>query len=496
MADSYRLDRLLCVGAAQVPLRVREGDQGWDELVREIAGLAADRYVLLTDGVVPEQLAARLPAGQRLRVPGVVSLQTVQRLAERVAAEGVGRRTVLIAVGGEGLCGTAGVLAGLLLRGLRLVLVPTTLAALGGSALSLRQRLPCGPDLGAAIGVWHAPALVWGQLDLLAAAPPDRLRADLVTVARHVLAVCPSQLDRIAPVLGPTIGAVLGSALGPTADPALGPTLGPTVGPAELTASVAICADARAAVAEHDPQEVGPARALEYGRVLGQAIVSVAGEGSAWSRTDGRGRLPAQADGPGLSSGAHGAPGGSPGRAGDPGLSSGALGGIGRPSGRAGGHGLLPGYADGLGLLLAARIAGVLGLLDPAGERAHRDLLRRIGAPVALPPGIDLAALLEAVGRAMAATGEPGLLLLAGLGRPHVAEGSLLTRIGPDTLRSALDSLHTTPTSERRSTTLAPASASATGGAAPASAPGPASAPVPAPAPSPVVPAARAVSEA
>ncbi|MER5636754.1 hypothetical protein ABT095_07360 [Kitasatospora sp. NPDC002227] len=369
MAEEYGLDRVLWAGAAQVPLRVREGERGWDELATELADLAADRCVVLTDGVPPEGLTARLPLGQRLRVPGAATLQTVERLADRIAAEGLTRRTVLLAVGGEGLAGTAGVLAGLLLGGLRLVRVPTTLAALCGPALSPVQHLP-----GGGLGLHHAPTLVRGQLDLLAAEPVAQLRAGLVTVVRHVLAVCPARLSGVSAVLRPEAG----------------------YRPAELGAFVALCADARAAVAGYDPLELGPARALAYGQVLGQGIREVTG-------------LPS-------------------------------------------------GEAEGLGLLAAARISAHLGLLTAEDEHAHRDLLRRVGLPLGLPPGTDPAAVATAVRRAAAARGDDGLLLLAGLGRPHTADGSLLTRIGPDTLRVGLAALIPTAVpASRTATALTPA---------------------------------------
>ncbi|WP_441249284.1 3-dehydroquinate synthase family protein [Kitasatospora sp. McL0602] len=354
---SYDLDRELQAGSVHFPVRVRSGVTGWDELARELAGLEADLYVIVTDRAVPEGLARRV-GGLRLRVPGGATLQTVERLAERIVQGGATRRTVLVAVGGEELGAAAGVLAALLFQGVRLVRVPTSLGALCGEALSLSRRLPAEM-----LGLHHAPTLVWGQLDLLAEEPADELRAGLTTVVRHVLAVCPAHYDRLAAVLNPEAA----------------------YGPRELAAFVALCVDARAAVVAYDPLERGPARALAYGRSLGRAVRALTGEA------------------------------------------------------------LRPGCADALGLLAAARIAAHLGLLDAADERAHQELLLRAGLPVALPvvlpAGVDPAALPAAVRAALAVGGEDGLLLLAGLGRPHVADGSLLTRVGADTLRAGLEVL-------------------------------------------------------
>ncbi|GAA2135512.1 hypothetical protein GCM10009760_14140 [Kitasatospora kazusensis] len=351
--EPVALDRELQTGGANYRVKVRTGDRSWDELARDLAALDADRYVVITDGDVPAGLLARVPA-QVLRIPGTCTLQTVERLAERILLAGATRRTLVLGVGDDRTGDVAGLLAGLLFQGLRLVHVPTTLSAMCGPALSLRHVLPS-----AVLGTHHAPELVWDQLDLLRDRPADELRADLAHLVRSVLAVCPAQYDRVAAVLNPDA----------------------RYGPAELAAFVALCTDARAAVTAYDPLERGPGRVLGYGSTIGRAV-----------------RL----------------------------LTGGAL---------------RPGYADGLGMLAAARTAAHLGLLDAAGERAHRELLLRSGSPVALPAGTDPDGLPAAVRLAAERGGEAGLVLLAGLGRPYVADGSLLTQVGEDTLRAGVEAL-------------------------------------------------------
>ncbi len=347
------LDRELQTGGAHYRMKVRTGGQAWDELARDLAALDADRFVVVTDADAPAGLLARVPA-QVLRIPGTGTLQTVERLAEQILLAGATRRTVLLAVGGDRTGGVAGLLAGLLFQGLRLVQVPTTLGAMCGSALSVRHTLPS-----AVLGTHHAPALVWDQLDLLRDRPPDELSADLTPVIRSVLAVCPARYDRLATTLNRNARYT----------------------PRELASFIALCADARAAVTAYDPLERGPGRALRYGSTIGRAAQLLTG---------------------------------------------GAL---------------RQGHADGLGMLAAARTAAHLGLLDAADERAHRQLLRLAGSPVALPAGADPGALPSAVHLAAAQTGESGLVLLAGLGRPYVADGSLLTRVGEDTLRAGAEVL-------------------------------------------------------
>ncbi len=164
--------------------------------------------------------------------------------------------------------------------------------------------------------------------------------------------------------------------------------------PRELAAFLALCADARAAVTRDDPLERGPGRALGYGRTVGRAIRLLAG---------------------------------------------GALG---------------EGPSEGLGMLVAARIAVRLGLLPAEDEQAHRDLLRRAGLPVVLPPGVDPAGLAAAVPVAAARDGEDGLVLLTGLGRPHTGRGSLLTGVDDRALRAGAEAVRPTGVPHSRTPAL------------------------------------------
>jgi len=358
MADSSvaaALDRHIQAGPANYRLAVRSGPTAWPDLHRALADLHPGRTVIVTETGTPDDLPARIDPGARvLRTDCGATLQDVERLAEQLLAAGAGRDTVLVALGGPSVGDLAGLLAALLFQGCRLVHVPTTLAALCGPALSLRHTVAS-----AVLGAWHAPALVYGNLELIRAQPADALRADLAEVVRHVLAVCPGQYGTVARTLHPH----------------------GRYGVRELASFVALCADARAAVTCYDPQERGPGLALEYGRTPGRALRLLTGD-----------RLPA-------------------------------------------------GHADGLGMLVSARIAARLGLLDAEGERAHHELLARVGLPTALPPEVDPQAVPAAVRLAEARAGRPGLVLLDALGQPHCTGGGLLTAVDDGTLRDAAAAL-------------------------------------------------------
>ncbi|MCD9145056.1 3-dehydroquinate synthase family protein [Streptomyces albireticuli] len=145
--------------------------------------------------------------------------------------------------------------------------------------------------------------------------------------------------------------------------------------PGVLASFLVLCAECRATAVCYDPFEQGPARALSYGRTVADALRAEAG-----------GTLPA-------------------------------------------------GAAAALGMLVAARVAVEAGLLDPAAERAHRDLIARWGAPLRLPVPLSAERVVE---RVIAGPGGGAMVLLDDLGRPHMGRDGMLTATGRPLLRAGL----------------------------------------------------------
>jgi 3-dehydroquinate synthase/2-deoxy-scyllo-inosose synthase len=145
----------------------------------------------------------------------------------------------------------------------------------------------------------------------------------------------------------------------------------------ELAEFVDFCVEAKQRVMASDPRETGAGLVLEYGHTIGHAIELLT-------------------------------PGGLP-------------------------HGL----AVGLGMLAAARIAGELGYLTASDQHAHRILLERAGAAATLPyriPAKDVLAALHKDNKRGYRRPQPGtvdMILLDGLGSPHLDSGSYLTQV-PD----------------------------------------------------------------
>ncbi|QGV82132.1 3-dehydroquinate synthase family protein [Streptomyces ficellus] len=152
---------------------------------------------------------------------------------------------------------------------------------------------------------------------------------------------------------------------------------------------VALNADIRATLMYYDPSEQGPAMAFSYGRTVADALLAA-------------------------------------------------------------GAGLSEGDAAALGMLVAARAAVLLGLLDPAAERAHHEMIARWGAPRELPAPLTPDTVAAVVRRGAAPgpvpapdAGPARMVLLDGLGAPHVVRGRMLTEVDDDVLRPALDAIAT-----------------------------------------------------
>jgi len=145
----------------------------------------------------------------------------------------------------------------------------------------------------------------------------------------------------------------------------------------ELAGFVEFCVDAKQRVMADDPRETGRALVLEYGHTIGHAVELLT-------------------------------PGG-----------------------------LSHGLAVGLGMLAAARIAGELGYLTASDQHAHRILLERAGAAAILPyriPAKDVIAALRKDNKRGYRRPQPGavdMILLDGLGSPHLDGGTCLTHV-PD----------------------------------------------------------------
>jgi 3-dehydroquinate synthase len=188
--------------------------------------------------------AEPVPDGEAAKDIGVAAA-----LWSRLAARQLGRRDAIVGIGGGAATDLAGFTAATWLRGVRLVLVPTTLlavvdAAVGGkTAINIAE----GKNL---VGAFHPPAGVLADPALLASLPAPEYASGLAEVIKAGFIADPVILELIE------------------ADPQGSARPG---GPYErelIERSIRV----KAAVVTGDLREAGPREMLNYGHTLGHAI--------------------------------------------------------------------------------------------------------------------------------------------------------------------------------------------------------------------------------
>jgi 3-dehydroquinate synthase len=182
---------------------------------------------------------------------GAKTIETAERLWNRMLAAGGKRDSRVIALGGGSVGDLAGFTAGCFLRGVEFVQIPTTLLAQVDAAIGGKTGvdLPGGKNT---VGLFHHPYMVVGDTEVLPTLPREELRSGLVEVIKMAALLDPDLLGLVEEQLEPLLD---GDA------EALGPV-------------VAAAAAAKIAVVERDPTELGERRLLNFGHTLGHAIES------------------------------------------------------------------------------------------------------------------------------------------------------------------------------------------------------------------------------
>ena len=185
-----------------------------------------------------------VPDGEAAKEIGVAA-----GLWSRLAAREIGRRDVIVGVGGGAVTDLAGFTAATWLRGVRVVLVPTTLLGMADAAIGGKTavNIPEGKNL---VGAFHPPAGVLADLATLSTLPPAEYVSGLAEVIKAGFIADPVILDLVE------------------ADPAAAARPG---GPHErelVERAVAM----KAAVVSADLREAGQREFLNYGHTLGHAI--------------------------------------------------------------------------------------------------------------------------------------------------------------------------------------------------------------------------------
>ena len=191
-----------------------------------------------------EVQAEAIPDGEAAK-----DIEVATGLWSRLAGHRVTRSDVLVAVGGGAVTDLAGFTAATWLRGIRHVLVPTTLLAMADAAIGGKTgiNIPAGKNL---VGAFHPPAGVLADLSALASLPAAEYRSGLAEVIKAGFIADPAILGLIE------------------ADPQRSAA---PAGPAEREL-VERAVRMKAAVVSADLREAGQREMLNYGHTLGHAI--------------------------------------------------------------------------------------------------------------------------------------------------------------------------------------------------------------------------------
>lgn len=189
--------------------RVRIGPGAEAELPAAVHALGAADAVVLHDPAVAalaERLARAVGARAVLPVPSgetCKQLPVLGRLTSELIAVGASRGTALIAVGGGSVSDAVGFLASIWMRGVPLVLCPTTTLALCDAALGGKNGVD-HDGLKNLLGTVRQPDLVFGDLDWLTTLPDAPFREGLVEVVKKAAVLDRArfaELERLAPYL-------------------------------------------------------------------------------------------------------------------------------------------------------------------------------------------------------------------------------------------------------------------------------------------------------
>ncbi|MBA4804700.1 MAG: 3-dehydroquinate synthase [Brevundimonas sp.] len=247
-------------GSGFRPYEVVVGRGVLASLGSRLAPLARGRTAVVTDETVaalygPAVLAGLEAAGVRARlltVPpgeGSKSFAELERVLDRLAAFGLDRTDVIVALGGGVVGDLAGLAAALYMRGVDFVQVPTTLLAQVDSSVGGKTAIdtPRGKNL---VGAFHQPRLVLADIDALATLPARQLRSGWAEVLKHGLICDAAFFDWLA-------GAGAAGAAGD---------------PAALERAVIRSVEIKSAVVGEDEREAGRRALLNLGHTFGHAL--------------------------------------------------------------------------------------------------------------------------------------------------------------------------------------------------------------------------------
>src|SRR6266566_2559958 len=243
----------------------------WEEFRQRLAALHADHFTLVVDADLPKALVE--PVYRQVCEVGVPCLlvplhasekaklmQTALSVLYQARAHGGGTHASCFLALGGGLVGNiTGLAASLLVRGIRLVHIPTTLLAATDSILSCKQGVNGEPALDRLIknlvGTFKAPELALVFLSFWQSLEQDEIRSGLCELVKNVVAIHPHLYAEVAALLNPQAKYSL----------------------KQFARVFTWCFEAKQTVMRQDAHEQGAALVLEAGHTVGHALESLVG---------------------------------------------------------------------------------------------------------------------------------------------------------------------------------------------------------------------------
>jgi 3-dehydroquinate synthase len=203
---------------------------------------------------IAEPLLLTFPAGERHKTRG-----TWGTLTDQLVAAGLGRDTVIVALGGGVTGDLAGFVAATFLRGVPFVQAPTSLLAMIDASIGGKTGVdtPAGKNL---VGAFHQPTLVVTDPRVLATLPPLHLREGLAEAIKHGVIADAAYFGWIA------------SALRQVLDPAAHDD-------ATTLHLVRRSVEIKVDVVRKDERELGLRKVLNFGHTIAHAIEHVTAYG-------------------------------------------------------------------------------------------------------------------------------------------------------------------------------------------------------------------------
>ncbi|MFL5524105.1 MAG: 3-dehydroquinate synthase [Gemmatimonadaceae bacterium] len=233
-------------------------------IARDVA--AAHRYAVISDSNVARLYGNQIvdsfgkDAADLLTIPAGEANKTRDtwaRLTDQMLAKNYGRDSAVIAVGGGVVGDLAGFVAGTFMRGIPVVQVPTTLMAMVDASIGGKTAVdtPAGKNL---VGVFHFPAAVIVDPQVLATLPLREMRAGFAEIVKHGVIANESYLREVAGSAQQLLGKE-----GPDSDTML----------SVIVRSIEIKAD----IVSRDEREDGLRKTLNFGHTIGHAVELVSG---------------------------------------------------------------------------------------------------------------------------------------------------------------------------------------------------------------------------